>query len=337
MMAEMPCSTMTAIEDGFCPLCVKHLEFMSGPSARMLELLSLLQARRDWPGHLLAERLEVTTRTVRRDIDRLRDMGYEITSVKGPEGGYRLAAGADLPPLLFDDDQAVAIAIGLQHVSGIGLDIGEAAERALATVRQVMPSRLRHRLDAVDFSMVPARSGVSPEVLESVSRATRSRHTIRFDYGDQPGARLVEPHDVVARSGRWYLLAWDLDRDDWRIFRLDRLTPRSTPGDRFSRRPVPGDSPAAFVSSRLRGTDPHGEWPCVGTFDVAMPARDVAQWLSGVQLHEIDDGTTRVTLGSWSWAGLIASIIRLGAELRIVGPSELIAEANRLSGWLHTP
>ncbi|WP_156370266.1 YafY family protein, partial [Frigoribacterium sp. Leaf164] len=125
---------------------------MVGNSSRMLSLLSLLQTRRDWPGPLLADRLGVTARTVRRDVDRLRELGYSVVATRGPEGGYRLAPGADLPPLLFDDEQAVAIAVALQGVTASGVDLDEAASRALATVRQVMPSRLRHRVDGIRFT-----------------------------------------------------------------------------------------------------------------------------------------------------------------------------------------
>lgn len=154
---------------------------MVGNSSRMLSLLSLLQAPRDWPGPVLAERLGVTPRTVRRDVDRLREMGYSIGAVKGPDGGYRLAAGADLPPLLFDDDQAVAIAVALQSAPASGVEIGEAAARALSTVRQVMPSRLRHRIDSIRFAGEKASVIVDPAVLAAVSTAVSDRRTLRLD------------------------------------------------------------------------------------------------------------------------------------------------------------
>ena len=149
----------------------------------MLALLSLLQSRRDWPGSVLADRLEVSPRTVRRDVDRLRELGYVITAVKGPDGGYRLAAGSELPPLLFDDEQAVSIAVALQSMRSSGVDLDVAAERALRTVRQVMPSRLRHRIDSIRFLDSGSRTRVDPKVLEAVSTATREHTTLRFDYG----------------------------------------------------------------------------------------------------------------------------------------------------------
>lgn len=197
-------------------------------------MLSLLQARRDWSGQLLAERLEVSSRTVRRDVERLRELGYEIKAYKGPDGGYRLVPGSELPPLRFDDDQAVAIAVALQSAAGSGVDIEEAADRALATVRQVMPSRLRHRVDGIRFSVPRAASPLDPTVLESVSAAVREHRVLRFDYRESV-PRQTEPHALVARHGLWYLIGWDLVRDDWRIYRVDRMTPR-VPGARCSPR-----------------------------------------------------------------------------------------------------
>jgi len=207
-------------------------------SGRLLTLLSLLQARRDWPGTLLAERLEVSQRTIRRDVDRLRDLGYPVRATMGPDGGYRLDAGADLPPLLFDDEQAVALAVALQLAAVSGAGIADAAWRALATVRQVMPGRLRHRVDSVRVIGMP-RAGdaeIDTSALVAVSEAVRDREQLRFDYrpatggaAAEPDRRQVEPHHVLNRGGRWYLLGWDLDRGDWRIFRVDRMVPRCPP------------------------------------------------------------------------------------------------------------
>ncbi|MET0702698.1 MAG: HTH domain-containing protein, partial [Mycobacterium sp.] len=194
---------------------------MPTTSARLLSLLSLLQARRDRPGALLAERLEISPRTVRRDVDRLRGLGYAIVAVKGPDGGYRLDAGAELPPLLFDDDQAVALAVALQTAGLTGAGIEEAAARALNTVRQVMPVRLRHHIDSLRFTAVEppsigARPQVDSAVLMTVSAAVRAREVLRFDYAGADAPRRVEPQHLVTWGGRWYLVAWDLDRSDWR-------------------------------------------------------------------------------------------------------------------------
>ena len=306
------------------------MDVVAGPSERMLALLSLLQARRDWPGHVLAQRLDVTTRTVRRDVDRLRALGYRIESTKGPDGGYRLAAGSELPPLLFDEEQAVAIAVGLQHAAASGVDVSDAADRALATVRQVMPSHLRNRVDAVRFSGAVVEEMVDPDVLEAASRAVHDRTTTRFDYGDAATSRLVEPHGLVARGGRWYLVAWDLDRRDWRIFRLDRMTPSRTPGPRFTPRAIPTGDAATFVAARSKGSTDVDRWPCTGRFEIDLPAAELAPWIRDDKVEEIGPGSSRVTMGSWSWAGLLAAVVRFDAPFRVLAPAELIAETQRL-------
>src|SRR4051812_22303401 len=245
---------------------------MAGPSSRMLALLSLLQVHRDWPGDELAGRLEVSARTVRRDVDRLRELGYRVEALRGPAGGYRLAAGSDLPPLLFDDDQAVAIALALAVAPASGADIAEAATRALATVRQVMPARLRHRVDAVRAVTTAGAVQVDPDVLVAVSEAVQRGELLRFDHvpdgGDRPPRR-VEPYAVVARRGRWYLLAWELDREDWRTFRVDRIAPRSRTGVRFVPREVPGGDAASFVAARFKGSVRDDVWPCTGSVTVS--------------------------------------------------------------------
>ncbi len=306
------------------------MDVVAGPSERMLALLSLLQARRDWPGHVLAQRLDVTTRTVRRDVDRLRALGYRIESTKGPDGGYRLAAGSELPPLLFDEEQAVAIAVGLQHAAASGVDVGDAADRALATVRQVMPSHLRNRVDAVRFSGAVVEEMVDPDVLETASRAVHDRTTMRFDHGDPATSRHVEPHGLVARGGRWYLVAWDLDRRDWRIFRLDRMTPSRTPGPRFTPRAIPTGDAATFVAARSKGSTDDDRWPCTGRFEIDLPAAELAPWIRDGKVEEIGPGSSRVTMGSWSWAGLLAAVVRFDAPFRVLAPAELIAEAQQL-------
>lgn len=306
------------------------MDVVAGPSERMLALLSLLQARRDWPGHVLAQRLDVTTRTVRRDVDRLRALGYRIESTKGPDGGYRLAAGSELPPLLFDEEQAVAIAVGLQHAAASGVDVGDAADRALATVRQVMPAHLRNRVDAVRFSGAAVEVKVDPDVLEAASRAVHDRTTMRFDHGDPATSRHVEPHGLVARGGRWYLVAWDLDRRDWRIFRLDRMTPSRTPGPRFTPRAIPTGDAATFVAARSKGSTDDDRWPCTGRFEIDLPAAELAPWIRDGKVEEIGPGSSRVTMGSWSWAGLLAAVVRFDAPFRVLAPAELIAEAQQL-------
>lgn len=303
-------------------------------SERLLALLSMLQARRDWPGALLAERLDVSPRTVRRDVDRLRELGYPIAAIKGPDGGYRLDAGSELPPLLFDNEQAVALAVALQLATNSGAGIEEAAARALNTVRQVMPSRLRHRIDTLTVTAVQ-RPSIRPDaqvdvhVLMMLSAAIHARETLRFDYGDadEPGAtppRRAEPHHLVTWGGRWYLVAWDLDRADWRTFRADRISPRTPNGPRFIPRQVPGADVSQFIASTFRGsTDSGGAWPCRGEVVLDLPAAEVATYAPDGIVEPLGPDRCRLSQGSWSWISLAASIGRFDADVEVIGPDEL--------------
>ncbi|WP_144760874.1 YafY family protein [Curtobacterium sp. 9128] len=318
---------------------------MSGPSSRMLALLSLLQVRRDWSGDVLAERLEVSPRTVRRDVDRLRELGYRIEALRGPAGGYRLSAGSELPPLLFDDEQAVAIALALAVAPASGADIAEAAARALGAVRQVMPSRLRHRVDAVDVVTTPGTTTVDPEVLVAVSDAVRTRQVLRFDHvpawpGDADRVeppRRVEPHAVVARNGRWYLLAWEDARDDWRTYRIDRMRPRAATGVRFTPRPIPGGDPAALLATRFKGSGGRDVWRCVGTAVLDVAARSVAPYLEAdadAVLEDLGPDRCRLTIGAWSWTALAARFAGFDVDFTVDGPEDLRTECTALAGRL---
>lgn len=310
-------------------------------------MLSLLQARRDWPGALLAERLEVSPRTVRRDVERLRELGYPIVAFKGPDGGYRLEAGTDLPPLLFDDDQAVALAVALQVVATSGAGVEEAAARALTTVRQLMPARLRHRIDTVQVTAArPASRADGPVdagVLMALSTAIRACEVLRFDYDApaspanavedgraEPPVRRVQPQHLITWNGRWYLVAWDLDREDWRTFRADRITPRAPTGPRFTPRPVPGGNVGAFVAGRFQGTDGAGGWPCQGEVILELPAAAVLGHTADGIVEELGSGRCRLVLGSWSWAALAAAVGRFDADFEVVGPAELADAFARL-------
>ncbi|WP_344265927.1 helix-turn-helix transcriptional regulator [Actinomadura napierensis] len=310
---------------------------MQKTSARLLELLSLLQARRDWPGALLAERLDVSPRTVRRDVDRLRELGYPIAAIKGPDGGYRLAAGTELPPLLFDDEQAVALAVALQIAATTGAGISDGAVRALATIRQVMPARLRHRIDTVQVTAVERPvSRPDPQVdggvIMALGTAVHAREVLRFDYvpasppdrdGVQPPPRRVQPHHLVTWGGRWYLVAWDLDREDWRTFRADRISPRAPTGPRFTPRELPGGDVAAFVAGHFRGSDGSADWPCRGEVILDLPAAVVSRYTRDGLVEELAPNRCRLVLGSWSWPGLAAAIGRFDADFEVVGPAEL--------------
>lgn len=326
-----------------CVLISRHTDRVPTTSARLLALLSLLQARRDWPATLLADRLDVSDRTVRRDVDRLRELGYPITSTRGREGGYRLDAGAQLPPLLFDDEQAVALAVALQTAATSGAGIEEAAARALRTVRELLPARLRHRVDAVPVTVAagPGPSPrVDPAVLATIGAAVRAREVLRFDYAapDRPAAevppRRAEPHHLLTRGGRWFLVAWDLDRADWRTFRADRIAPRTPNGARFAPREVPGGDVAAFVAGRFRGAEAGGDWPCRGEVVVHAPLGEVAPYAHDGLVEELGPGRCRLVLGAWSWAGIAAAVARFDAEVDVVGPPELAAACARVADRL---
>jgi predicted DNA-binding transcriptional regulator YafY len=230
---------------------------MSATSARLLRLLSLLQARRHWTGTELAARLGVTTRTIRNDIDRLRQLGYPVDARPGVAGGYRLGTGGSLPPLLLDDDEAIAVAVGLRTAaSGSIAGIEETSVRALAKLQQVLPSRLRHRVSAFQSSTLPMPSQgpqVDPDVLTVIASACRDHERLRFGYRTHAGAtglRSVEPYRLVNDRRRWYLVAWDMDRDDWRTFRVDRMEPRTPTGPRFTPRALPPDREIAAQVAR---------------------------------------------------------------------------------------
>lgn len=314
---------------------------MTGPTGRMLTLLSLLQTRREWPGGLLAERLDISHRTVRRDIDRLRELGYRIHAAKGPDGGYQLEAGSELPPLLFDDDQAVAIAIALQAATVLESGVEEAAARALTTVRQVMPARLRHRIDAIDIvAMTTSKASVPIDAaaLVAISTAILDRTTLRFDYrpttvpesastDDRP-PRLLEPLHLISRTGRWYALGRDPERDDWRTLRVDRMTLRSHTGARFVPRELPGGDPRTFVSAQFKGSSTEDRWPCEGQAILRTDAQRITPFLGDATVEDLGNGRCRLSIGSWSWRALAAQVARFDAEIESVEPPQL-AEAFR--------
>lgn len=318
---------------------------MTPTTSRLLALLSLLQSRRDWPGPLLAERLAISPRTVRRDVDRLRDLGYPIAAVKGPDGGYRLEAGSDLPPLLFDEDQAVAIAIALRMATMSGAGIEDSAVRALSTVRQVMPNRLRRRIDSLEVTALRspssgAQAEVASETLAAIGSAIHACELLRFDYkstsegeaGESTLQRSVQPHHLLSSGGRWYLVSWDPDRDDWRIFRVDRIDLKSPTGVRFTPREVPGGDLHTFVSSRFRGSlDLSGEWPCRGEVILDRPAGEVRPYVGDGIVEALDSARCRVILGAWSWPALAAAFGKFDAGVEVVGPAELVDAFNMLA------
>jgi predicted DNA-binding transcriptional regulator YafY len=297
-------------------------------SARLLRLLSLLQARRDWSGPELADRLGVTTRTVRNDVQRLRALGYPVHATPGVAGGYRLGAGAALPPLLLDDDEAVAVAVGLRTAAGGTVTgIQETSVRALAKLEQVLPSRLRHQVSALQTATVeiPAPGPtVDPTVLTTIAGACRDQQRLRFDYRDHDGSaslRTVEPHRLVHERGRWYLVAWDVDRQDWRTFRADRIAPRTPTGPRFTPREPPGGDLATYL---LRGVGA-ATWRYRARVRVHAPAAAVAARVPPAVLVEaVDDRSCIVSAGSDTPHMLALYLGMLDADFEVEDPPELV-------------
>lgn len=282
---------------------------MASTGSRTLQLLSLLQTHRYWPGQELADRLAVSPRTLRRDVDRLRDLGYPVDASRGVAGGYQLAAGASLPPLVVDDDEAVALAVGLRTAAQSGIaGVEEASVRALAKVVQVMPPRLRRRVDALRVATLATvlRGGpvADATTLTTVAQACRDEERLEFTYvarGGEETRRTVEPHRLVSVGRRWYLVAYDLTRFDWRSFRLDRLTePRAT-GARFRPRTLPAEDAAEYVRASLSPASDPLVVDAVVAAPLARVDEAIGRWAS---LTALADGTTRArfTVESPDWA-----------------------------------
>ncbi|QDP97525.1 YafY family transcriptional regulator [Microlunatus elymi] len=308
---------------------------MANTSSRTLRLLSLLQTHRYWSGVELADRLDVSVRTLRRDVDRLRELGYPVQADRGIGGGYQLAPGASLPPLVLDDDEAVALAVGLQSAANGSLTgIAEASVRALAKVVQVMPRALRRRVEAVgSVTVAPQWEAIpqtDPDVLVLLAQACRDDERIRFDYVARGGAnssRRVDPARLVPVGHRWYLVGYDLDRGDWRSFRLDRISDPAATGIRFGRREMPGGDAAAFVQAGLsRNT---------GTTTVraellaeAAVVRDlIGRWAT---VEPAGAGRCRVELSAESPEWAIFALGVSGAEVVSAEPAEF---AGQIGDW----
>jgi predicted DNA-binding transcriptional regulator YafY len=291
---------------------------------RLLKLLSLLQTPREWPGSELARRLEVSPRTIRRDVERLRDLGYPVEATMGSEGGYRLVAGTAMPPLLLDDEEAVAIAVGLRIASGHAVDgIDEASVRALAKLERVLPSRLRHRVSALGAATVPLLTGnssrVDPEALTTVATAIANHETLRFTYSDTK--RLVEPYQLVAASRRWYLLAFDDNRDDWRIFRVDRISDLWPTGARAMPRELPAKDAAEYVTKKLYSVVP--TYQAIATLH--MPADEVTRKLGETagEVIVVDEQTCQLRSHTDTLEWLAFRLTMLGCEFEVHSPPEL--------------
>ncbi|RAG87634.1 transcriptional regulator [Streptacidiphilus pinicola] len=308
---------------------------MMDTSARLLNLLSLLQTPREWSGTELAGRLDVSTRTIRRDIDRLRELGYPVEATLGSIGGYRLVAGRALPPLLLDDEEAVAIAVGLRAAAGSAVDgIEDASLRALTKLEQVLPSRLRYRVGALGAAVVTMTGGgprVEPAVLTVVAGAITNHERVRFAYRAAGGAetrRHVEPQRLVATGRRWYLVAWDLDRDDWRLFRVDRLADPTATGARATARELPAADAAAFVQEKLRGL-----WPSAPVVvDFHTDAETVRQRLGQApgEVEPLPDGTARWSAEADRLDWTAVRLLMLDLPFTVQSPPALIDQIRAL-------
>ncbi len=303
-------------------------------AGRLLALLSLLQTPREWPGSELARRLEVSPRTVRRDVERLRDLGYPVEAAMGAEGGYRLVAGAALPPLLLDDEEAVAIAVGLRTAAGQAVQgIEEAAVRALTKLERVLPARLRYRVGTLNAATVPLVTGdqqvVDPGQLTEIAAAVTNRERLRFAYRDSAGTtskRHVEPYRLVSAGRRWYLVAFDVDRDDWRVFRVDRIAGSFATGARYTERALPEGDPATFVTSKLYSSAPTYEAVVL----VELPAADVPAHLGTIE--PVDDRRSRVRAAADTLEWLAFRFATAGCEFTVERPPELVDYLRSLAG-----
>jgi predicted DNA-binding transcriptional regulator YafY len=305
-------------------------------SARLLKLLSLLQSRRSWTGPELAERLEVGVRTVRRDIGRLRSLGYPVQAAPGIAGGYRLGAGAELPPLLLDDEEAVAVAVSLRTAAGGTVaGIEETSLRALAKLEQLLPSRLRRRVSALQtytVSLPGSPPAADANVLATIAASCRDRERLRFRYHSYDGTtsrRRVEPYRLVNLGRRWYLVAWDVDREDWRTFRVDRIEPRLSTDRRFIARKLPQRDIGAYVAAAVSAARDRYQAEVILRAPLAEVAKRVPP--SHGTLEEIDEHTCVLRTGAHWLGGLAVYVAMIGVDFEIVEPPELVEHVRVLS------
>lgn len=323
------------------------------PTSRALELLSLLQTHRLWRGAELAERLQVTERTVRRDVERLRDLGYPVDATTGTDGGYRLATGAHLPPLVLDDEEAVAVAVGLRSAAGAAIEgIEDTSLRAMAKIEQLLPERLRRRVSALHSSVVGLRwSGdndevIDPDALSVLAAACRDLEEVRFDYRRRDGQdsrRLVEPHQLVTAGHRWYLVAWDLRREGWRTFRLDRLSDAQRAGRRFMGRNVPGGDAAEFVASSITAA-PNQSEALLLVSDPYEAIGDTLRWIDHMSVETEFDSSPdsescviRVRAGDIHRLVLDIARIALASNVTVLEPAEVADAVGLLASRLTKP
>jgi predicted DNA-binding transcriptional regulator YafY len=312
---------------------------MTETSGRLLTLLSLLQGRRDWPARELADRLAVSERTIRRDVERLRGLGYPVDSLTGPAGGYRLRAGTAMPPLLLDDDEAIAIAVGLRTAARASVTgIEETSVRALVKLEQVLPAHLRRRVSALQSATIALPAGgptVDPQWLTVIAAACRDSERVRFAYRGRDGAasrREVEPQALVNLGRRWYLLAWDPARADWRSFRVDRLADPALTGVRFAPREPPAKDAAAYVSQSLSASPNRYQARVTLHADAdTVRERVPAHWGT---VERIDDRSCEYRTGDDDLDWLALRIAMLGVDFEVHEPPELTEHLRALAGRL---
>jgi predicted DNA-binding transcriptional regulator YafY len=319
---------------------------MATTSARLLSLLSLLGARSSWSGPELADRLGTSTRTLRRDVESLRELGYPVHARKGPDGGYRLGSGTKLPPILLDDEQALAVAVALQTAPASVAGIDDAVARALTSIKNVMPAHLRAEVEAMHLTAIRnswdfAAAPIAADTLKAVGAAIRAGHLLFFEYltadGHRPHPvaeppRRVEPHHLVTWAGRWYLVAYEPARADWGIFRVDRIHLQDATGIPFQRRELPERSVARYVMHSYDRGDTPARWQCLGVVLMELPADVVARWAPGGSVIEYVAPTrTRLTLGAWSWAGIAGLLATFDADITIIEPDELRAACRTIA------
>ncbi len=303
-------------------------------SARLLRLLGLLQLHRDWSGPALADRLGVTARTVRRDVDKLRALGYPIDAIGGVGGGYRLAAGTSLPPLLLDNEEAVAVAVGLRTAaSGTVTGIAESSVRALAKLDQVLPSSLRHQVTTLSEALVTMPAAgvtVDASLLTALAAAIRDHERLRFFYNDQP--RDAEPYRLVQNGRRWYLFGWDTDKTDWRTFRVDKMTVRTPNGKRFTPRPLPADDIAEYMALGITTN----QYRYQAVFLMQGTAQAVADEIPSTigVVEPVDATTCLLRCGSDSLDQLAVWIAACGFEFTVQEPPELADHIRTLAARL---
>ena len=311
--------------------------YILGTSARLLRLLSLLQTPRDWTGAELADRLEVSARTIRNDIDRLRALGYPVHATRGSIGGYRLEAGATLPPLLLDDEEAVAVAIGLRTATGGSVTgIEETSLRALAKLEQVLPPRLRSQVNTLQTYTLHIRHrpgpSVDPGILSELAAACRDHRGLRFDYADrrgQPTQRRTEPYRLVNWDQRWYLVVWDLDRADWRTFRVDRMRPGMSIAPRFTRRPLTDADVEGLMSRGAKAVARRFQARVIVHTTAMDLAARIGPWVGTVTA--VDERSCILETGADSLESLAVYLGLLGTDFTVDGPPELVAGVQALA------